>query len=124
MNLHGIVAPIIGAVNPNVLVTVAISTGSTTNTDHTLTPTFATFNGVQAQVQPLSTKELRQVESLNLQGTMKAFYLYGAVAGVVRVSSKGGDLITMADGTVWLVTLVSEQWPDWCRVVGTLQNGA
>lgn len=124
MNLHGIVSPAIGVVNPLVSVTVRVSTGSALDANHVLQPTYDTFAGVMAQVQPLSAKELHQVEGLNLQGIMKAFYLNGEVAGIVRAKNKGGDLITMADASVWLVTIVSEQWPDWCRVVGTLQNGS
>lgn len=124
MNLHQIVSNAIGTVNPFIAVTVKLSSGSTTNSDGSRTATYNVTTNVSAQVQPLSYKEIQQVDGLNLQGTRKAFYLNGAVAGLVRVTGQGGDLIVLPDGTVWLVVLVSEQWPDWCRVVGTLQDGS
>lgn len=127
MNLHGIVASAIGSVNPNVPATLQISTGSTTQPDGTPVPTYATPITGTAQVQALSYMDLKQVDGLNLNGTRRAIYFYGAVNGVVRASNKGGDLITLTDGHnvgVWLTALVLEQWPDWVKVVATLQNGS
>lgn len=77
---------------------------------------------VEAQVQALTFRDIQQVEGLNLQGTQRAMYLYGDVEGLVRPTGQGGDLITMADATVWLVTHVLETWPGWCKVAVTLQN--
>lgn len=123
MNLHQVVSGAIGAVNPFVPVTVKMSTGhSATADDGTQTPTYSTLTGQPAQAQPLAYKEITHLDSLNVQGTRKAFYMRGAVSGLIRAREKGGDLIVMADGTAWLVVLVSEQWPDWCRVVCTLQT--
>jgi hypothetical protein len=80
-----------------------------------------------AQVQALSTRDLRQAEMLNLQGTLKAAYLNGAVAGGVRVQIKGGDLVQFLDGSVWLITTVSEPWAltaGWTKAILTLQDGS
>ena len=44
----------------------------------------------------------------------------------LRVLLKGGDLVTLSDGSVWLVTLVPEPWnltAGWTRALITLQNG-
>lgn len=197
MNLHSIVAPYIGAVNPQVRVSIRVSTGpGTQNPDFTQNPGYATpgaltgsitgrvltvsavtagvlqvgqqLAGVNvpagayisslgtgtggvgtynlnkaaaapvsseamttalvilAQVQALSSRDLRQIEGLNLQGTLRSIYLNGALDGVVRVLLKGGDLVTLSDGSVWLVTLVPEPWnltAGWTRALITLQNG-
>lgn len=48
MNLHAIVAPVIGAVNPNQTVTVFTSVGETTAADGTETPTYATPGTINA----------------------------------------------------------------------------
>ena len=67
------------------------------------------------------------MEGLNQQGDQIAFYLNGEVDGLVRQRNKGGDLITISTGPlagVYLVTLVLEQWNDWCKVAATLQNGS
>lgn len=128
MNLHGIVAPIIGAVNPLVNITLEVSTGSTLSADGIRVPTYAKAQSVQAQVQPLSGGELRHLDSLELQGDFVGFYLFGEVSGIVRVDNQGGDKLTFPNGRVYLVTLVLESWPptapEWCKVVGTLQNNS
>jgi hypothetical protein len=80
---------------------------------------------VQGQVQPMQYKDLLQTEGLNLNGTRRKVYLYGASNGVVRTSLKGGDLLTDQINNVWKVALLVEQWAaTWCSVVVTLQNGA
>lgn len=81
---------------------------------------------VQAQVQPLSTRDLQQLEGLNLGGEKRKIYLYGDVAAVIRAKDKGGDLITIASGVnagTWLVVQSLEQYPDWVSCAVTLQNG-
>lgn len=124
MDLHGLARGAISAVNPFVLATVQISTGSTQNADGGRTPTYTTFNNVSVQVQALSYKDLAQVEGLNLNGTRRAIYVSGELDGVVRSLGKGGDLITLPDGSVYLVAMVLEQWPDWAKVAATLQDGS
>jgi hypothetical protein len=128
MNLHGIVAPAIAAVNPFVQATLRRSTGYTTAGDGTRSPIYADST-ISVQVQALSADDLRQMDGLNIQGVHRAVYANGAIMGAVRVGQKGGDLIVFAPGTLpegdtWLATQVLEQWPDWCRFVITLQNGS
>lgn len=123
MNLHGIVSGAINAVNPFVTVAVSYSTGYATDSNYVQVPTYETFPA-KAQIQALSGKDLRQVEGLNLQGTVRAIYFYGDVEAIVRVLRKGGDMITDSDNNAWLVNQVLETWPDWCKVVVTLQNGS
>lgn len=77
------------------------------------------------QVQPLSGADLRQIEGLNLQGSMKAIYVNGRLAGGVRVELKGGDVVTLPDRTAWLVTKMLEPWnvtAGWTKALLTLQN--
>lgn len=127
MNLHGIVAGAIGVVNPQIPVALQVNTGSTTAPNGTQTPTYAPPINVMAQVQPVTWKDLQQLEALNIQGIRWKAYLYGQVDGVVRAERKGGDLITIATGRhqgVWLVAQVLEQFPDWVACAITLQNGA
>ena len=132
MNLQGITAAAISAVNPMVTAQLRVSTGNVTNADFTVSPSYAAAVPVQAQVQSLTYRDLQQIDSLNLQGTKRAIYLQGDVEGIVRPTNRGGDLITMPDGTVWLVAQVLEQWgqnantpaEQWCKVACTLQNGS
>lgn len=122
MNLHGIVAGAIGTVNPQVPVDLSKSAGYTTAADGTQVPTYAALaTGVMAQVQPLSARELRHVDGLNIQGEFKSIYLYGKWGGIIRATQQGGDLITLPDGSRWLMVDSLEDWPDWCKVVACRQ---
>lgn len=130
MNLHGIASGIVGAVNPNTPALLHVSTGNVQNPDGSgeLIPSYAPAINVLAQVQPMTYRDLAQVEGLNLNGTKRGIYLRGKANGVVRVTQQGGDLITIGgDGVnagVWLVAMVLEQWKTWAKVAATLQNGA
>lgn len=122
MNLHGIVSGMIGTVNPPIPVQIRVSIGSKPGVDYTPIPQYASPITVSAQVQELSLKDLHQIEGLNLNGTVRNLYINGNINGGQRVTLKGGDVIILPDGTVWLVTAVPESWPDWCKAVITEQN--
>ena len=130
MNLHQIVSNVVSAVNPNQPATLQLSNGSTTNPDGTRTPAYFPATTVIAQIQELSTQDLRQLEGLNISGSSRAIYFQGEVDAIMRVAQKGGDLITTVDGRVWLTTAMLERFDDygnttgWCKVSATLQNGS
>ena len=126
MNLRGIANSLTQAINANQTVVWQQSTGYTTDASGKRTPTYATSN-VQAQVQAIDGGDLKHLDSLNMQGVFRSVYLYGNVAGVVRADQKGGDILQFPQvpgGPVhsWVVTMVRETWPDWCRVIATLQQ--
>lgn len=123
MNLHGLISGAIGSVNPFVTVTINASTGYTTDAAGARMPTYSTLSAT-TQIQALSATDLKQIDSLNIQGIHRKLYFYGEVDGIIRSLSKGGDTVTFPDSSVWLVTLPTEQWPDWCAVVVTLQDGS
>lgn len=79
------------------------------------------------QVQPITTRDLAQMEGINLGGVRWKIYLSGEVDAIVRDEKKGGDLITISTGRhqgVWLVVQILEQWPDWCVAAIVQQNGS
>ena len=131
MNLHSVVVGAISAINPQQPCTVQFSTGSTIASDGKRIPTYASPVSLMAQVQAMATRDLRQVDGLDLNGTYRRIYLYGNVEGTVRPTMQGGDLITfpgqlgrLPANTVWLVTYPEEPWDNngWCCVVACLQN--
>lgn len=128
MNLHGIVAGAIGAVNPTVRGAIQTSAGYTTNDDGTRVPAYNPIQtNVPMQVQALQFRDITQLDGLNIEGVQRKIYISGRVDGLIRPENKGGDIITIADGYgkgVWLVACVLEYWPDWCTVAVTQQNGA
>ena len=121
MNLHGIVSAAIGTVNPFVDVQIAQSIGAVLQPNGDLLPGYAPAFSASVQMQELSFKDLQHVDGLNLQSVMRSVYLDGTIYGVERGTAKGGDKFTTDDGQVWLVVAVTEQWPDWCRVILQLQ---
>lgn len=124
MNLHAIASAVTGAVNPQLTLSVRFSTGNTVADDGTPVPSYSAPTPLKGDVQSLTFGDLRQLEGVNMAGKKRAIYVNGALESVVRFNDKGGDLITLPDGTVWLVAMVLEQWPTWCKVAVTLQNGS
>ena len=124
MNLQLVVSGVISAVNPDIYLTVRQSNGYLTGSDGKSVPQYITIQNVKAQDQPLQWKDLQLIEGLNLQGLRRKFWMQGEVDGQVRFEMKGGDLLILSDGSVWLVALVAEQWPTWCSVICTLQDGS
>lgn len=125
MNLHGIVAPAIGTVNPFVGASVQVSTGYSTNPDGSRIPTYNTVTG-SVQVQALTFKDLKQLDGVNMNGESRAIYFYGEFNAVLRTRQKGGDIVTLTDGPnvgKWLIVQMLEVWPDWCRAAVVLQVG-
>lgn len=84
----------------------------------------STVAGAMGQIQNLTFRDLQQLEGLNVQGVRHAIYINGRVDGIIRSQNKGGDLVTFADGSIYLVAHVLEYWPTWCKVAATLQNGS
>lgn len=124
MNLHAIVGPMVGKVNPPLTAYIMRSNGYTTGPDGTRVPSYCDPVPVVCQVQSMQYNDLVQVEGLNIQGTKRKLYMNGHWDGLVRSDKKGGDLLKMPDGTTWLVVLVLEHWPDWSSIAITLQNGS
>jgi hypothetical protein len=124
MNLNAIVSGAVGAVNPRVPLSLQTSTGSTIGADFKPVPTYAPAVTVMGQVQPMAWRDIQMTDGLNLTGTRRVIYLDGNFDGIVRVSTKGGDLISTPSGEVYLVAMVLETWPDFCKVVATLQDGS
>jgi hypothetical protein len=127
MDLRGIANTASNVVNPNFIVSVSASTGSTVGAGLRQVPTYAAPVSGPAQIQALDSVDLKQLDGLNIQGVVKAIYLRGALAGVVRANSQGGDKVVIAApappqfrGT-WLVVKVLEGWPLWTKAVINLQ---
>jgi hypothetical protein len=120
MNLRNIANGATCAVNPNVLATIQQSAGYETRDDGTQAPKYNTITGVKAQVQEMTSGDIKRMESLNIQNVQQKVYLNGNFEGVFRVLGKGGDLLIIG-GRVYLITIVFERWPDWCSVGVTMQ---
>ena len=123
MNLHAIVSGAIGAINPPTACLFRASAGYDIAPDRSQVPRYVDFPDVMCQVQTLSNTDLRKMDALNIQGIGNKIYLNGDANGVNRGEIKGGDLFIFPNGSVWLVTVVLENWPDWTACAVTQQNG-
>ena len=127
MNLHAVAGPIVGAVNPSIIGLYQASTGSTTAPNGTRSPGYADAVRVEIQMQMLTFKDLQQVDGMNLNGEKRAMYISGRWEGVSRPEARGGDLVTLPDSSVWLVSQVLENWATtdcWTKVAVVKQDGA
>lgn len=121
MDLRGLANGVTSNVNPNTLVVVRRSTGYTIGAGTRQVPTYAAAVEGPANIQALDANDIKQLDGLNIQGTIRAIYLRGALAGVIRPAGTGGDLVTIA-GQVWLVVKVLESWPTWTKAAICLQE--
>ena len=122
MNLLQMTAGAIGIVNPSQPATLVRSKGYTIVQSGRQTPAYESPVPIRAQVQDLTQRDIQHLNSLNIQGSQKTIFFSGEVSAISRVAQKGGDIIGLLDGRVWLTTAVLEQWPDWCHVAVTQQT--
>ena len=120
MDLRGIANGVTATVNPNKTVTVRRSTGYTIGAGRKQVPGYADPVTGPGQIQALDANDIKQLDGLNIQGTVRAIYLRGVLAGVVRPDGTGGDLVEV-DGQTWLVVKVLEGWPTWTKAAIVLQ---
>jgi hypothetical protein len=131
MDLRSIANQVSNTVNPNIIVSLQTSAGYTTGAGARQVPVYNSPLTGAAQVQALDGSDLKQLEGLNIQGSIRALYMYGNLAGVIRPDSKGGDLVTIGAQSgapallvgIWLVTKVLESWPEWTKVAICKQGG-
>lgn len=122
MNLHSIVSGAIGSVNPNVAAQIKISSGYITLPSGKREASYLSPIDVTAQIQPITSDDLKHIDGLNIQGYMKSVHVNGKFEGVNRLKQKGGDLLVInSTGEAWLIVQVLEEWPDWCRLAVKLQ---
>ena len=126
-------ADVTGALPPGVQITSQLTGAPGGIGTYTVNPQVA-YVGLEAmttslvvlgQVQPMTWRDLQQTDGLNLQGTRYTIYVNGRVEGLVRPENRGGDLITLPDGRLFLVAQVLEGWSataGWTSVAATLQN--
>lgn len=118
--LRGISNNVANVINQNTAATLQRSNGYTIGAGRKQVPSYDPPVEGFAQIQALDSVDLKQLDGLNIQGTLRAAYLRGALHGVVRPDQQGGDLLTV-NGQAWLVVKVLESWPNWTKVAICLQ---
>lgn len=126
VNLRAIANAATQAINPNIFAQRWRNTGSTTAPSGKQTPSYSKST-VTIQLQAMDDEDLKQMDSLNIQGVHRKVYCNPQVFAAIRVAQVGGDLLVFSpgqlpEGTTWLCTHVLERWPNWCTFAITLQN--
>lgn len=125
MNLRAVVAGPTSAINPDSPANLYFSLGQgPTGADGTRPPLYSDPDFISAQVQPISTGDLRKLDALNLQPTNEKIYITGQLNGLNRLFKLGGDLVVLPNGATYLVKAVLEGWVSagWCSVAVVQQN--
>jgi len=131
LNLHSTVRGAVNAVNADVTVAWLKSTGYSVTAAGKQVPQYQPAVNVKAQVQPPSGRDLRHLEFLNIQGTIRTVFMFSDPLAIVRVDAKGGDLLqfpqfTGAPVDNWLIAHVDETWDvdsgGWSKVFAVLQT--
>jgi hypothetical protein len=95
-------------------------------------PLWTIIDNVPMQVQALTAGELKQIDGLNIQSTLRSVYLNGEIEGLDRPGVKGGDIFLIPTGLTvtppamdtWLVIQVLESFDlgNWSHVAVALQQ--
>src|SRR5579872_5815239 len=115
MYLRGVANRAVQTVRRDELVSIQRSTGYTIGEGLKQIPSYTTTPDVPVNLQALTNDDLKQIAGLNIQGTLLAMYVDNAVYAVQRPTQKGGDIITRADGSKWLIVQILENWDVWTK---------
>ena len=128
VNLRGIANSAIQQINPNQLIKISAPNGYTVDPDTLLQMPAYTQLTAQGNVQSLSSDDLDQMSGLNIEGTLRAVYLYGNWGGVLRPDGQPNTILTFTTNESgitkereWNVFQVLEMWATWCKVAVVLQ---
>jgi hypothetical protein len=121
MDLRTIANQLSNCINSNISVTLMASTGFTIGAGQRQQPTYADPVTGFAQVQALDNSELKQLDGISQQTTIRGIYLRGALHGIIRPEQLGGDLV-MINGQSWLVVKILETWATWSKAAIVLQS--
>lgn len=113
MNLHNIVSSVINAVNEPQEIKITPRQDYTVNEYGEAVSGFKTAYTVIADVQPVMSEDIKNINNYNESSIYKAFWVDGEVNGLNRIEVKGGDKIEW-NGRTFFVTSVPEGWNDTC----------
>lgn len=121
MDLRSIANVASSAINQNTTVGIMRSTGYVIGSGHRQVPTYSPAIFVPAQIQALDGEELKKLDGINLQGTIRSIFLKGSLSGVIKPDGTGGDIVSFG-GKTWLVVKVIERWAGWTKAAIVLQD--
>ena len=125
MNLHEIVSSAINAVNPFQEITISKRGTYTVNEYGERSVTEGSSITVLADVQPLSSEDIKFINNYNQSSIYRSFWVSADVSGINRPLAKAGDIVTY-NGDTYYVMGMKEDWYatcGWNHFIGVLQLG-
>jgi len=110
----------INSVNPDVLVTVFVSTGYTIGAGKKQIPTYDSGTIGYAQVQAMNSDDIQLMYNFQIQGVIRIIFLKNQLHGIIRKTGDGGDIVQIGNDK-YVVQRIIEQWPDWTKAALVLQ---
>ena len=123
MNLHEIASSAINAINPFQTITITPRGMYTVNQYGETTETSGTPYTVEADIQPVSSEDIKFITNYNQSTIYKSFWVSANAYGLNRPMAKGGDMVVWGDKTFYVVHM-PEGWYEtcgWTHFVGALQ---
>ena len=130
MNLRSSITKMVNAVNPDVLVTVFVSTGYTIGAGKKQIPTYDNGTTGYAQVQAMNSDDIQLMfnghtpevvpSQFQIQGVFRVIFLKNQLHGIIRKFGDGGDIVQIGTDK-YVVLRIIEQWPDWTKAALVLQ---
>lgn len=121
MNLRATTNALVQIVNPDVLVTVFVSTGYTVGAGQKQIPTYDSGTTGYAQVQALNSDDIQHMYNYQSQDVIKSIFLKNQLHGIIRKIGDGGDYILIGNDK-WIIQKIIEQWPDWTKAAIIMQT--
>lgn len=125
MNLHEIVSSAINAINPFQTITIKSRGTYTVNEYGERTAVEGASKTVLADVQPLSSEDIKFINNYNQSSIYRSFWVSEDVSGINRPLAKAGDIVTW-NGDTYYVMGMKEDWYatcGWNHFIGVLQLG-
>ena len=123
MNLHEIVSSAINGVNPLQNVTITPRGSYSVNQYGEATVTDGTSYTIKADVQPISSEDIRFINNYNQSSIYKSFWVSDNTYGLNRPMARSGDKVE-CNGKIYYVTSMNEDWYEtsgWKHFIACLQ---
>jgi hypothetical protein len=123
MNLHEIVSGAINSINPFQTITITPRSSYTVNEYGEATPNEGASYQIQAQIQPLTSEDIKFINQYNESTVYKAFWVSANTFGLNRPMARGGDKVVWGS-QIYYVTSMPEDWYEtsgWSHFIGALQ---
>ncbi len=120
LNVAKLSTGLIQRLNKNDIISLHVWTGQSVNAAGKAGPSYATANGISAQIQPVDNQELKHKDYYNDNAVYKRFYFVNdnIVRGLNRQVQTAGDYIFWGGFSYKIVEYLENFESGWINVIG------